>query len=52
MVRARSGRSVVEKVNEIVEKIDEDHHISCHDIAKELNIHHQTVLKHLKKADY
>ena len=48
----RSGRPIVEKVDEIMEKIDQDRHISCHDIAKALNIHHQTVLNHLKKAGY
>ncbi|XP_049307894.1 histone-lysine N-methyltransferase SETMAR-like isoform X2 [Bactrocera dorsalis] len=48
----RSGRPIVEKVDEIMEKIELDRHISSHDIAKELNIHHQTVLNHLKKAGY
>ena len=48
----RTDRLIVEKTDEIMEKIHQDHHISYHDIAKELNIHHQTVLNHLKKAGY
>lgn len=48
----RSGRPAFEKVDEILEKVDQDRHISSHDIALELNIHHQTVLNHLEKAGY
>ena len=48
----RTDRLLVEKTDEIMEKIHQDRHISYHDIAKELNIHHQTVLNHLKKAGY
>lgn len=33
-----SGSSIVEKVDEIMENIDQDRHISCHNTAKELNI--------------
>ena len=47
-----TDRLIVEKTDEIMEKIHQDRYISYHDIAKELNIHHQTVLNHLKKAGY
>jgi len=46
----RSGRPITKKVNEIMEKIEQDRHISSHDIGKELNIDHKTVLNHLEKA--
>ena len=45
----RSGRPIVEKVYEVMEKIAQNRHISCHDITKEVNIHYQTVLNHLKR---
>jgi len=38
------------KVDEIVEKVEQDRHISSHDIDKKLNINHKTVLNHLEKA--
>ena len=47
-----SGPAIVEEINEIMKKIDQKHHISCHDIAKELNIHHQMDWSHLNKAGY
>ena len=40
----RPGRPITEQSDEILEKIEQDWHISSHDIAYELNIHHQTVL--------
>ena len=40
------------KNDEILEKIEQDRHISSHDIAYELNIHHQTVLNHLQKVGF
>ena len=43
----RSARPIVERVDKIMEKIELDRHMSCHDIAKELNINHQTVCNHL-----
>jgi len=46
----RSGRSITKKI-EIMEKIEQDRHISSHDISKELNINHKTVLN-LEKAGY
>ena len=46
----RSCRPITQKSDEILEKIKQDWHISSHDIAYELNIHHQTVLNHLQKA--
>ena len=48
----RFGRPTTEKSDEILEKIEQDRHISSHDIAYELNIHHQTVLNHLQKAGF
>ena len=48
----RSGRPITEKSDAILEKIQQDRHISNHDITYELNIHHQTVLNHLQKAGF
>lgn len=36
-----------EKDDKIREKIEQDRHISSHDIAQELNIHQRTILNHL-----
>ena len=46
----RFGWPITEKSDEIIEKIEQDQHISSHDIAYELNIHHQTVSNHLQRA--
>ena len=48
----RSGRPITGKIDEIMNKVEQDRHISSHDIGKELNIDHKTVLNHLKKAGY
>ncbi|KAL9922417.1 histone-lysine N-methyltransferase SETMAR-like [Glossina fuscipes fuscipes] len=48
----RSGRPITGKVDEILQKIEEDRHINSHDVARELNIDHKTVLNHLHKAGY
>ena len=48
----RSSRLIIAKVDEFIEKIEQDRHISSHDTAKELNIDHKTVSNHLKKAGY
>jgi len=48
----RSGRLITGKVDEIMEKIEQDPHISSHDIDKELNIDYKTVLNHLEKTEY
>ncbi|XP_037929961.1 histone-lysine N-methyltransferase SETMAR-like [Teleopsis dalmanni] len=48
----RSGRPITDKVDEIMEKVQIDRHISSHDIARELKINHNTVLNHLHKAGY
>ena len=48
----RPGRPIVEKVDEILKKIEVDRHISSRDIATELNIDHKTVLNHLHKTGY
>jgi len=47
-----SDRSLIGKVDEIMEKVEQDRHISSHDIDKKLNIDHKTVLNHLEKAGY
>jgi len=39
-----SGCHIVENVNEIFQKIEENRHVSNYDIAKELNIDCKTVL--------
>ncbi|GBL92828.1 hypothetical protein AVEN_4536-1 [Araneus ventricosus] len=46
------GRPITEKVNAILPKAKHDRHVRCHDIVKGINIHHQTVLNHLKKAGW
>ena len=48
----RSGRPITEKVDEIMEIIEQDRHISSYEIGKQLNIDHKTVLNHLQKAGY
>ena len=47
-----SGRPMIAKVDDIIEKIEQDRHIGSRDIVKELNIDHKTVLNHLNKAGY
>jgi len=37
---------------EIMEKVEQDQHISSHNIDKKLNIDHKTVLKILEKVGY
>jgi len=49
---SRSDRPITGKVDEIMEKVEQDRYISSHDIGKKLNIDHKTVLKHLEKAGY
>ncbi|GBP20884.1 Histone-lysine N-methyltransferase SETMAR [Eumeta japonica] len=44
-----SGRSVTDKLDVILEKLEQDRHISFYDIAEELGRDHKTVLTHLKK---
>ncbi|GBP49811.1 Integrator complex subunit 1 [Eumeta japonica] len=48
----RSGPSVTDKVNAILEKVEQEQHISPYDIAEELKTGHKTVLIHFKKARY
>ena len=48
----RSGRSLTEKADEILQLIAIDRHASCSDIADALGINHQTVWNHFKKAGY
>lgn len=40
-----SGRAIVGKFDEIMENINQDRHIRCHAIPKELNIYHDMVFK-------
>jgi len=48
----RSGRTIIGKVDEIMKKVEQDRHISSHDIDKEINIDHKTVLNYLEKDWY
>jgi len=48
----RSGRPIIGKVDKIMEKVEQDRHISSHDISKELNINHKIVLTLLEKTGY
>ena len=48
----RSGCPISEKADEILEKVQQDSHISSVDIVMELDIDHKTVLNHLRKAGY
>ena len=45
-------RPIVERVDEILKKIEVDRHIKSCDIATELNIDHETVSNHLHKTGY
>ena len=45
------GRHIVENIDEIYQKIEENCHVSNYDISKELSIDHKTVLE-LRKAGY
>jgi len=49
---SRSGRPITRKVDENMEKVEQNWHINSHDIGKELNIDHKTVLNYLEKARY
>ncbi|KAG5305532.1 SETMR methyltransferase, partial [Acromyrmex insinuator] len=49
--RPRSGRPVTEKVDEILQLVKQDRHVSCQGIANALRIN-MTVWNHLKKAGY
>lgn len=40
------------KLVTLLRKVEQKRFVSSYDIAKELNIHYQTELNHLKKADY
>lgn len=44
------GWSSTVKTDEMIAKVENDRHVSGHDIAKELNIHHQPVLNHSEKT--
>ncbi|GBP36842.1 hypothetical protein EVAR_96088_1 [Eumeta japonica] len=48
----RSSRPVTDKVGAILEKVEQDRHISSYDIAEELRSDHKTVLTNSKKAGY
>ncbi|KAG5305564.1 SETMR methyltransferase, partial [Acromyrmex insinuator] len=48
----RSSRSIIEKSDEIMEKVEHDKHVSTVEIARELGIDHKTILNHLHKTGY
>ncbi|GBP93783.1 Histone-lysine N-methyltransferase SETMAR [Eumeta japonica] len=48
----RSGRPVTDKVDAILEKVEQDRHINSYDIAEELWMDVKTVLSHLRKPRY
>ncbi|GBP16805.1 Histone-lysine N-methyltransferase SETMAR [Eumeta japonica] len=48
----RSGRPVTDKVDAILEKAEQDRHISSYGIAQELDIDHRTILTQLEIAEY
>jgi len=50
--RPRSDWPVTEKVDEILQLVEQDRHMSCQEIANALRINHVTVWNHLKKAGY
>ncbi|XP_011069198.1 PREDICTED: histone-lysine N-methyltransferase SETMAR-like [Acromyrmex echinatior] len=50
--RPRSDRSVTEKVDEILQLVEQDRHVSCQEIINALRINHVTVWNDLKKAGY
>jgi len=45
----RSGRPITGKVYKIIEKVEQDRHISSHDFDKKLNIDYKIILNHLEK---
>ena len=47
-----SDQPITEKSDKILEKIEQGGHISSHDVAYELIIHHQTILNHFQKAGF
>ena len=49
---SRSGRSVIENIDDIFTEIKLDRHISSHKIAKRLNLDHKSVLKYLRNASF
>ncbi|GFY01719.1 histone-lysine N-methyltransferase SETMAR [Trichonephila clavipes] len=48
----RTGRSIVENVDKIVEIIDAEWHVSDRSIARELKVDHKTLLNHLRKVGF
>lgn len=49
---ARSHRLTTKKVARIITEVERDRYVSSHNIAKELNVHRQTVFNYLKGAGY
>jgi len=47
-----SDRSITEKSDEIMIKVERDKHVSTVETATKLDIDHKTVLNHLHKAGY
>jgi len=48
----RSGRPVTGKVEETLQLVEQDHHLSCQEIAEALNINQMTVWNYLKRSGY
>lgn len=48
----RTGQPVTEQDDEIIAEVEQEQYVSNCDIAKELHIHQQRILNHLKKTSY
>ncbi|KAA5590705.1 hypothetical protein F3H15_36350, partial [Pseudomonas aeruginosa] len=46
------ARPIMDNMEAIFEKVEQDRHISSYDVAEELQIDHKTVLVHLKSTGY
>ncbi|GBP81452.1 hypothetical protein EVAR_64019_1 [Eumeta japonica] len=51
-VEPRSSRHVPDKVDAVLEKLEQDRHISSYDVTEDLEIDYKTVLTHLKKHEF
>ncbi|GBP27942.1 Histone-lysine N-methyltransferase SETMAR [Eumeta japonica] len=47
-----SGRRLTDKVDTILDKVEQDRYISFHKLVEELGLQHKTVLTDLKKSGY
>ncbi|GFW51551.1 histone-lysine N-methyltransferase SETMAR [Trichonephila clavipes] len=48
----RTGRSIVENVEKIIEIIEVERHVSRRSNGRELKIDHKTLLNHLRKVEF